>query len=390
MRSDDGAIYAGRLSAGQTAASEQVEVRLSERGVEIARAGCAAPLTWPFGALTVATPIDRTSEDVLLGYTYMPGASLFVSDRHFVARLMQAAPQLGVAAQRWRWARPLLAIGGAILVVIAVAWVLELSPARTIAGLMPDGVRQSLGRQVIQSMAGGRRVCDAPAGRAALDRLTERLSAASGSYARFSVTVLDWNLLNAFAAPGEQIVLTRELIEQARSADEVAGVLAHEMGHGLERHPESSIVRVVGLNVAIELVLGGGGGTLANLGLLLTQLSYTRAAEREADAHALRILERAAISPQGIVGFFRRIEGMEGGRGSSAGLDLLRSHPATAERVRLAAARPHYPSTPALSEADWRALRAICSPGGGPRADRAQGHNGAARHRLDAIGAFSA
>jgi len=365
MRSDDGAIYAGRLSEGQTAASERVEVRLSERGVEIARAGAAAPLIWPYGALTAAAPLARTSEDVLLGYTYMPGVSLFVSDRDFVARLMRAAPQLGAAAQRWRWARPLLAIGAAIVVAVAMAWVLELSPARTIAGLMPDGVRQSLGRQVIQSMAGKRRLCDAPAGRAALDRLTQRLSAASGSDARFSVTVLDWNLLNAFAAPGEQIVLTRELIEQARSADEVAGVLAHEMGHGLELHPESSIVRVVGLNVAIELMLGGGSGTLANLGLLLTQLSYTRAAEREADAHALRILKNAAISPQGIVAFFRRIEGMEGGRDASAGLDLLRSHPATAERAKLAAGQPPYPSTPALSEADWLALRTICAPTAG-------------------------
>jgi predicted Zn-dependent protease len=363
MPFDRHATYAGRLSDGKTAATERVDVRLSDRGVEIARAGGAAPLIWPYGALATATPLGRHASDVLLSYSYMPGASLFVADPKFAAHLASAAPHLSARAQRWRWARPLLAVGAAIVLIIAAVWALELSPARAVAGLMPDGVRQSLGKQVIQSLAGKRRVCAAPAGRSALDKLTQRLSAASGSDTRFSVTVVDWNLLNAFAAPGEQIVLTRELIDRARSPDEVAGVLAHEMGHGLELHPESGIVRVVGLNAAIELMLGGGSGTLTNIGLLLTQLSYTRAAEREADAHALRMLESAGISPQGIVAFFRRIESIEGRRGGSDGLDILRSHPQTAERAKIAAERPSYPSTPALGEADWQALRTICGPG---------------------------
>jgi Zn-dependent protease with chaperone function len=362
MPSEHTASYTGRLSDGKTAAAERVEVRLSTRGVEIERGGALAPLTWPYGPLSASAPLGRNSGDVLLTYTYMPGASLFVADPRFAAALVSAAPHLSASAQRWRWARPLLAVVAVVLLIVAGIWALELSPARALAGLMPDGVRHSLGRQVIQSLAGTRRVCDAPEGRAALNKLTMRLSKASGGDAMFGITVVDWNLLNAFAAPGEQIVLTRELIERARSPDEVAGVLAHEMGHGLELHPESGIIRVVGLNAAIELMLGGGGGTLANVGILLTQLSYTRAAEREADAHALRILERAAISPQGIVAFFKRIESIDGRRGAGA-LDLLRSHPQTAERARIAAAGPSYPATPALDDADWQSLRSICGPG---------------------------
>ena len=356
--------YSGRFSDGRTAAAERVAVRLSDRGVEIERAGAGPPLTWPYGALAAAAPLGRSSSDVLLSYTYMPDATLFVADPRFAAHLASAAPHLSAGAQRWRWARPLLAVGAVIVLIIAGIWALELSPARAIAGLMPDGVRQSLGRQVIQSLAGRRRACDAAAGRTALDKLNRRLSAASGSDTRFSITVVDWSLLNAFAAPGEQIVLTRELIDRARSPDEVAGVLAHEMGHGLELHPESGIVRVVGLNAALELVLGGGGGTLANIGILLTQLSYTRAAEREADAHALRILERAGISSQGIVAFFKRIEEIEVRRGGSGGFDFLRSHPQTTERARIAAERPAYPATAALDDTDWQALRSICGAGG--------------------------
>lgn len=362
MPSDRAEIYAGRFSDGRTAATEPVAVQLSGRGVEIVRPGGATPLIWPYGALSAASPITRSSADVLVSYSYMPGASLFVADPRFAAGLVLAAPHLTAGAQRWRWARPLLAIAATVALIFAVVWTLELSPARTIAGLMPDGVRQSMGRQVILSMAGQRRTCDAPTGRAALDRLVGRLSTASGRDAHFNVTVVDWNLLNAFAAPGEHIVLTRELIDTAKNPDEVAGVLAHEMGHGLELHPESGIVRVIGLNAALELLLGGGG-TLTNIGIMLTQLSYTRAAEREADEHALRILEEAGISQQGVVAFFKRIQEIERRRGGEGGLDILRSHPQTAERAEIAASRPSYPSTPALDDADWQALRAICVQG---------------------------
>jgi predicted Zn-dependent protease len=232
------------------------------------------------------------------------------------------------------------------------------SPARGVAGLLPTKLRQALGRQVVQSMSQRRGICHTPEGSAALGRLTERLSAAADGK-RFNISVLNWSLVNAFAAPGEQIVLTRGLIEQAKSPDEVAGVLAHEMGHGLELHPETAIIRAIGLSAAVELMLGGSGGALANIGLVLTQLGYSRAAEREADARALQIMERAQISPLGFTSFFKRVEEQE--RGSAFGeIGILRTHPLSAERARLAESRPGYPATPALAADDWRALREIC------------------------------
>jgi Peptidase family M48 len=76
------------------------------------------------------------------------------------------------------------------------------------------------------------------------------------------------------------IIVTRGLLEKVGSPEEVAGVPAHEIGHVLELHPETAIVRAVGL--AAELILTGSSSRLANLGILLSQLSYNRAAEREA------------------------------------------------------------------------------------------------------------
>ncbi len=358
MHSDPTRSFAGRYSDGKTAQSVPADVRLTDRGIEIGFPGAPQALIWPYGALGTATPLTAKSADALVTYGYMPGASLFVADKEFAAALSRLAPQITSRAYGWRAARPWMMAAGGVVVVIAGIWAAGLSPARWVAGMLPDGARAAIGEQVITSMVGGRKECTEPAGRAVLDRLVARLSEAEGGKARFKVRVVDWGLLNAFAVPGEQIVLTRQIITQAKSAEEVAGVLAHEMGHGLELHPETAIVRIIGLTAALELVTGGGG-TLANIGLGLTQLSYTRSGEREADARGLALLEKAQISSSGLIDFFRRIGELEkkSGKGDWG---IFRTHPESEERAKSAAARPAWKTMPAMSAEDWQTLRAIC------------------------------
>jgi beta-barrel assembly-enhancing protease len=356
MPSETQAIHEGRFSDGQTAGTLPAALRLTPQGVEIAPRGAGkTALTWPYDGLAASPAIRADMSDVLLSHAATPGATLFVADRNFIAVLAGRAPHLSLSSQRWRVARPLMIAGAAIILAGIALWVADVSPARGLAGLLPAEVRQSLGQQVVRSF--GRGTCHTPEGSAALARLTERLSAATGGK-RFSVSVLDWGIVNAFAAPGEQIVLARALIERAKSPEEVAGILAHEMGHGLELHPEAGLIRALGIGAAVTLLFGGSD-RLANLGALLTQLAYTRAAEREADAHALRILEKALISPKGIAEFFARLDRREGPLVGDD-ISIFRTHPLSEERARLAASRPAYPTTPALSEAEWRALQSIC------------------------------
>jgi Zn-dependent protease with chaperone function len=354
------ATYDGRFSDGRTASALPAAVRLLAQGVEIAPSGGQAPLVWSYGELATASPIGRAAGDALVSCSAMPGATLFVADGGFVAALATRASHLTTASQRWRFARPLLAVCALVILAMAGLWFADVSPARGLASMLPIQLRQSLGRQVVQSLSQGRSTCHTPEGSAALARLADRLSAAADDK-RFDIRVVNWSVVNAFAAPGEQIVLARGLVEQAKGPDEIAGVLAHEMGHGLELHPETAIIRAIGLSAAVELVLGGSGGTLANIGLILTQLGYSRAAEREADARALQVLERAQISPLGFAGFFKRIDAED--RMGIGEVSILRTHPLSAERARLAEARPPYASTPALSETDWNALRGICGAG---------------------------
>jgi predicted Zn-dependent protease len=159
-------------------------------------------------------------------------------------------------------------------------------------------------------------------------------------------------------------------MQKAQSPDEVAGVLAHELGHVLELHPEASLVRAVGLSAAVQLILAGSSGALSNIGVLLTQMRYTRVAEREADAQALRILKNAGVSSAALGDFFERLESKPATPESDAQtsyvkrlsqLELLHTHPLTADRIAVVRAQPPYPATPALTDTDWRALREACA-----------------------------
>lgn len=360
------ASFDGRYSDGRTAVSHQVKVAID--GKDLVINGAGPSLRWPLRGLEPAEYLSRRSKDVMLHEPGRKGGTLYVADPRFVAQLAASAPSVTAWSRRWMGWGTFFWLAGITAAIAAMVYITDFSPARSVAQLMPHDTRAMLGKEVIRSMSGGRRVCSAPAGKAALETLAKRLSDATGrASSSFNVQVVDSEVMNAFAAPGEQIVILRKLLETAGSPDEVAGVLAHEMGHGLELHPESGIVRAIGLMAITEIMLGGTGGGLANIGLQLTQLGYTRQAERQADAHAIAILKRAGIATQGMMDFFRRVAKMSGedaaARGKSIGpaMDILRTHPRVAERMATFEAQPKYPATPALTAQDWQALRSICS-----------------------------
>ncbi|MBX9925170.1 MAG: M48 family metallopeptidase [Hyphomicrobiaceae bacterium] len=385
-----GATVTGRFSDGRSAASETVNVALMQGHLVIERAAGIGRLAWPLTVIETGEPVTRRSVDVLIHEPGRAGATLFVANPDFVKALGAAAPHVTGAATRWKAAQPFVVVAACVALLIAGLAAIDFSPARTVAGLIPQPTRALLGKQVLRSMVPAGQVCDNAAGVAVLAKLTETLSTAAGGKRSFSVTVSGSPVVNAFAAPGEQIVLMNGAIQQASSPDEVAGILAHEMGHGIELHPEAGIVRTVGLAVAAELMLGGtGGGSLGNIGVMLANLGYSRTAEREADRHALSILKAARISPEGLGKFFERMErrerpasgdnpgsgGNKGGKtrdgdtssGDIPGFDLLRTHPSNVERLKeIKAAIGTYSAIPALDAADWAALRSICGEGKSP------------------------
>jgi predicted Zn-dependent protease len=354
-------VHLAKLSDGHSAAAVEVEVRLLSEGLEISTIDGTAR-TWPYASLSTTQPLRHNATDALLTSSSAPLSTLFVPGAEFARDIQARAPGVSARFSSRLAARMWISAAGAIVAAVACLYIFDISPARLIASLIPDATRKKMGESVVSQLVGSRAVCRNPDGQAALETLMRRLSGDDNDR-KFDVVVVDWEIANAFAAPGEQIVIARGVLDGAKSPDEVAGVLAHEMGHGLERHPETSFVRAIGLSAGAELILGGSTGGLAGMGVLLAQLSYSRAAEQEADMRGLSLLREAGISPLGFLSFLDRVS-LEAGEERSASfgaLDMLRSHPLTSERLKLVKEASTYPTSPSLTEGEWSTLKTICS-----------------------------
>jgi Zn-dependent protease with chaperone function len=199
------------------------------------------------------------------------------------------------------------------------------------------------------------------AGRAALDRLVARLDAAAALDVPLTVAVLRRADANAIALPGGRIYLFDGLIAKAQSVDEVAGVIAHEIGHVAHRDGTRSVLQAAGLSFLFGMVLGDfvGGGAVVIAAKMLLQLSYSREVERRADAFAVELANRIGSDARALGTILTRIEGA-----SHPGTRLLLDHPDTKDRLAaIAAAATVKASVPLLDPAEWAALKRICAPG---------------------------
>ncbi|QGP80051.1 M48 family metallopeptidase [Sphingobium sp. CAP-1] len=245
------------------------------------------------------------------------------------------------------------AAGAFTLVAGLVVWGAAEAPG-VIAPLIPQSWENRMGDAMVGDFGG--RVCHTPAGDAALRALVRRVDPRGEAR---EVALANIPLVNAVTLPGGRIILFDGLVQQAGSADEVAGVLGHELGHVRHRDTMAGLVRQLGLSVVLG-GFGGNGGSYLN-GVL--SLSYGRDAESAADAVAIDQMRDAAISPAGTAAFFARM----GGKGEAAraeqAMTWLSSHPlSTARRKRFEQAiRPGAAYRPALDRAQWTALRSACA-----------------------------
>ena len=275
---------------------------------------------------------------------------------------MERAPHLSTGAHRKKGLKLVLACFAAAAGFVLLSYLFLTYAPRTVASVMPDDWRRNLGEQVLTALVRNRRQCTAPAGIAALEAMSARLTKGEADPEAVRVMVYDLGIVNAFALPGGLIVISDELVTKASGADGVAGVLAHEIGHVIERDSEAQLVRGLGLTLLQQILLGGGqiSDTLGGVAGLVTLLTYTRAAERRADTHAQRLMKQAEIRPDGLVKFFEYVKDTYGDKDIGIG-NLLKSHPGLDERIEKLKAAPDWPASPVLSQSQWTDLKDICS-----------------------------
>lgn len=361
MVSDPSGAYQGYYNDGQTAASYEVQVTLGPDGLLFGPEESGANEHWTYEGLLPVRPVPK-SGPARLRYEGAPEARLIIASPQFAQSVLQRAPQLGTAAGHRATAKiAALCIAG-LVAFGAISWlVLSAAPA-TLAALVPQSWWGYVGEQIETSLVKNAKQCESPEGKRALASMAFRFS---DDVEAGSVRVYDLPLVNAFAMAGGRVVLTRKLIEEAKSPDEVAGVLAHELGHVKAHHPEEQLVRVFGLQLIISALWGGGGlgDAMAQGGAMLAILRYTRGAEREADAIAIELMRKAKIDPKGLADFFetvKRIYGQKSAESTGPIGNMLRTHPGLRERIAQLRELEAMPTTPALSKEDWERLRKIC------------------------------
>lgn len=360
--------YRGNFNDGERAASYPVVVRLQMRELWIEdRAGKLLAI-WPYERLRAVDEL-ATAKTARLTCTESPRARLVVEGENFLGDLAEAAPQFRprTRAIRRLTRRGLGALAG-LAAAAVVFWVALPHGVPYLARMIPVSWEEALGRAVLDDLLAffaamenedRVRTCEAAAGREVLDRLVARLGSAMDSPYDYKVVVVDLDVTNAFALPGGYIVLFDGLLEFAKAPEEVAGVLAHEMGHVIHRHGTQAMLRQMGLTVIFDFVMGGGGSFGAELGGLVLSLSYSREAELQADGTGIEVLRGAEVRPVGLAAFFKRLQSEAGD--VTGPFQILSTHPSFAARLdRLKSVEDE--GEAAMSPVDWTALQAICGP----------------------------
>ncbi len=236
----------------------------------------------------------------------------------------------------------------AALVILAVASIGSMALfglpalATRLTPLLPFGVEHRLGQAVDAQLraslgsdvAGmplecGEAVGEGP-GRAALSALIAPLEAEAALPMPLRAGVMRRKEPNAIALPGGRIYLFEGLIAEAQTPDELAGVIAHELGHVVRRDGVRALLETAGLSFLFGMLFGDfvGGGAIVIAANSVLQSSYSRETEAAADAYAVALMNRVGGKAESLGTLLSRIDALH-----DAGPAILRDHPQTAQRV---------------------------------------------------------
>lgn len=160
-------------------------------------------------------------------------------------------------------------------------------------------------------------------------RLQQQIPATAYDY---TIVVLDDPQVNAFTIPGGNIYVFKGLISFCDSPEQLAAVLAHEMGHVEKRHTVDRLVREFGLSLLFSIMTGGDSVLLSDVYQTLISTGFSRSQEKEADQFALELLEDANISPKSIASFFRKLN--RENLAYNEKIELIMTHPHNNARIK--------------------------------------------------------
>ena len=205
-----------------------------------------------------------------------------------------------------------------------------------------------IGRAVAARILGIYRPAESPAATRYLNAIgltVARASSGPETFGGWHLILLDSDEVNAFAAPGGFIFVTRGLYQSCRTEEQLATVVAHEVGHVTLRHGLSAIktsrlteaFAIIGTEAVKEFtganlakLTEAFAGTIDDIIDQMVSMGYSRWQEYAADAEAARIAYRAGYNPAGLAEFLRTLQA-KAAKADKKG--FFSSHPPAADRL---------------------------------------------------------
>jgi hypothetical protein len=354
--------YPGRFADGKSAVIQEVRVQLGGEGVRIMDLAGLELAEWLYDDMRLVESPVAGRPMRLLNLT-QEMTRLEIAGQEPLEILQRLAPDIAKTGMRdpAQWRRAAVWTVALGLLFGGVWWGLS-SAAPLIAAMTPIEVEERIGKSTVEQVSllfGGfsgidELTCRRRDGLRALDAMTEQLTAVDDSPYEFRIRVLE-----------------------AESPDEVAGVLAHEMGHVTHQHSMTHLIRAIGFQTLIVPLITGGAmaaDVLSEMGQAALQASYTRELEEDADRVAVELMNRAGLKAATFTDLLYRIEqefgslpdkdetedGEAANDGSFSIPDIMATHPSTPDRARMVRELAAPGGGAGLDEAQWQALRSIC------------------------------
>ncbi|MDI3321691.1 M48 family metallopeptidase [Pinibacter soli] len=171
------------------------------------------------------------------------------------------------------------------------------------------------------------------------------------------IHVLENKEINAFALPGNHLVIYSALIKDCKNPEELAGVMSHEIAHMTRNHVAKKLLKEFGLSVILSSTGSSGGAVLKQISKLLSSTAYDRTLESEADEYAVQYMTNANIDPVNLARFLERMD-KESALPSAA--YLISTHPnakARSEAIIAQTKTSKMVAMPVLDGKEWESVK---------------------------------
>jgi len=363
---------AARYFDGLTSARHDVTLELASHALVIRDGDGAILDQWSYDRLKHLSAPDHIFR---IGLRKNPVlARLEITDMDFAHEIDLLAPDIdrtGASARKIRRRAIGWAFAAAIAMVLSAIYGVPLLADR-LAPVVPRGFEQRIGaatnaqvRAMLDKGPPGRpfecgEAAIERAGLVAFRKLARQLEAAANLGTPLHISVVRRAEPNAFALPGGYIYVFQGLIDKAETPDELAAVIAHEIGHVAHRDGMRAVLQGAGLSFLFGMMLGDfvGGGAVVLAARTILESAYSRNVENAADRFGVQVMLALGADARALGRFLQRISGDE-----ASTFSILLDHPTARERAAAinAIAPPQSRGVTLLDPGEWAALKRVCA-----------------------------